>query len=83
MEKVQRLRIVAIKENAMRLMIAAIIGISVLAHVGTASALERVQHSCPKEYALLGKICISATTGDIVLPIKKMTSAHPQLKAER
>ena len=46
----------------MRSAIAVTIGISVLAYAGTASALESVRQICPKGYAPLAEICISAKT---------------------
>lgn len=67
----------------MRSIIAVTIGVSVLANACAASALERVRQSCPKGYAPLGEFCMSAATGDIVLPIEKIASAHSQFKAER
>jgi hypothetical protein len=67
----------------MRSVIAVTIGMSVLTYAGTVSAVESVRQICPKGYAPLAEICISAATGDIVLPIKKTASAHSQFKADR
>lgn len=68
----------------MRSILAATIGLSVLAFVSAASARENAARlGCPSGYAVLGAICISASSGDIVLPTSKKTDASAQARAGR
>ena len=66
------------------LIVKAIIGLLALALVSTAPAYSKTAtHStCPMGYGSLGEICVSAASGDIVLPIKTKTPS-PQARARR
>lgn len=66
----------------MRSILTVTIGLSVLALVGAASAREDAPRTgCPKGYAPFGQICMSATSGDIVLPVAKNANASAQASA--
>ena len=63
----------------MQLILTAAIALSVFALVSGASARENMARAgCPKGYAPVGEICISASDGDIVLPVAKTRHASAQ-----
>lgn len=65
----------------MRSMLAMTIGLFVLTCVSAASARETLALTvCPKGYAPLVAVCISATNGDIVLPTSNTGSAPSQTR---
>lgn len=68
----------------MRLMLEMTIGLSALALATAASARESAARpGCPSGYARLGEICISAASGDIVLPLSKRMGTASHARAER
>lgn len=68
----------------MQSILAVTIGLSMLALASAASADDSTAASgCPKRYVLLGDICMSAASGDIVLPTKEQTTTASQTGAGR
>lgn len=68
----------------MRPILLLVIGLSALTF-GAASAHSKkaARFGCPDEYARLGPICISRSSGDIVLPASKKADAREQIRAVR
>lgn len=68
----------------MRLMLEITIGLSALVLATAAAARESTARlGCPSGYARLGEICISAASGDIVLPTSKKTDRSAPPRAGR
>lgn len=69
----------------MRSVLAATLGVSAFAIASTATIHGAIaaRVSCPKGYSLLGEICLSDATGDIVLPINARAIASSQAKERR
>ena len=69
----------------MHSIVKAIISLLALALVSAAPAFSKnATHStCPMGYAPLGEICISAASGDIVLPIMAKTPTPSHARAGR
>lgn len=68
----------------MRSMLMALVGVFLIPLGSAASARESTARLvCPGGYELLGAICVSRTSGDIVLPTSKKAVTATQTRAVR